>query len=127
MADGDDEKSIVPVVYVERDDRRDTLSVSKYNYDHRLLDMTAEHASAMKEVARCQFVVPAQEETARARESTKRLTLGIGILAFGIVCMMIQPAIAWQIVSALAIIEGGIAVSHVIDSKKKKLPPGSGE
>jgi energy-converting hydrogenase Eha subunit A len=96
-----------------------------------VLAMNPEYSAAMIEVSRNQFAIPAQEETKRSVEDTKRFKIRAlfysPIVAIGIVAMALQPTsaqwIALALVGVLGTIEGVQAIEKMLSKKVEAKPP----
>ena len=53
-----------------------------------------------------------------SQERSGRLTTCALVLVVGVVAMMIRPEVAWQIASALGLLEGAIVVTEVRERKR---------
>lgn len=86
-------------------------------------DMTPEAARAAIEIARLTHAVPAQEQTNQARQPTWRVAICVSALVVGIVAMAIRPEVAWQIASAVGVLEFAFGGAEVVARWKGKDPP----
>jgi hypothetical protein len=82
--------------------------------------VTPQQSRTMTEVARQQYAIPAEQQTARSKQGTYRiLVLSIfGAAAIGSV--MMAPATAGFVVLIVAAIAGGNLVREFLDGVKKK-------
>lgn len=82
-------------------------------------DITPEAAEAMKQAAHAQYAVPAQEETKRAIEETKRVRFVTGCVVLAAFIIAFRPETGWPLAVLVGVFGSGtVAIPKVIDKLK---------
>jgi hypothetical protein len=87
--------------------------------NENVLDMTAEHAEAIKEVARLEHAVPEEQRTLRSQHQTTRQMITGGVVVLELIAMVVG-APAWPVVSLVGVLGGGLVFTEYINRDKTK-------
>lgn len=85
-------------------------------------EMSPEAAKAVTEVARYTHAVPAEEQTKRSVEVTKRRVVVALCFVVGVVTMFLDPKLGAYICTALSVFGGVTMAPEIIAEIKKKAP-----